>query len=64
MLGGALLAGGAAIAASAAGVGWVEHDPVLRIGFGTGELALIAAVVAAGVLPFAGTRARLGMSRV
>jgi energy-coupling factor transport system permease protein len=64
VLAGALLAGGAALAASAARVGWVEHDPVFRIGLGTGELALVAAIVAAGVLPFAGTRARLGISRV
>jgi hypothetical protein len=64
VLAGALLAAGAAVAASAAGVGWVEHDPVFRAGLGVGELALVAAVLAAGVLPFAGTRARLGITRV
>jgi len=64
VLAGAALAFGAAIAATASGVGWIDHDPVFRIGLGAGELALVAAISAAGVLPFAGTRARLGISRV
>ena len=61
VLAGTLLVAGAAITASVAGVGWIEHDPVLRMGAGSGELALIAAIVAGGVLPFAGARARLGV---
>lgn len=64
VLAGAVLAAGAAIVASASGVAWIEHDPVFRVGLGAGELALVAAILAAGVLPFAGTRARLGISRV
>jgi energy-coupling factor transport system permease protein len=63
VLGGMALVLGAAAAASAAGVAWIVHDPVFRIGLGTGELLLIAAVLAAGVLPFAGARARLGVWR-
>jgi energy-coupling factor transport system permease protein len=63
VLGGMVLLLGAAAAASAAGVAWIVHDPVFRIGLGTGELLLIAAVLAAGVLPFAGARARLGVWR-
>src|SRR3954453_23464832 len=63
VLAGALLVGGAAIIASASGVGWIEHDPVLRMGTGAGELALVCAILAAGVLPFVGARARLGVSR-
>ena len=61
VLGGTLLVAGAAVVASASGVAWIEHDPVLRMGAGSGELALIAAIVAGGVLPFAGARARLGV---
>jgi energy-coupling factor transport system permease protein len=64
VLAGTLLVAGAAIGASAAGVGWIEHDPVLRMGAGAGELALIAAIMAGGVLPFVGARARLGLARV
>src|SRR3954449_7373862 len=61
VLAGAFLVGGAAIAASLAGVGWIEHDPVLRMGLGAGELALVTAILAGGILPFAGARARLGV---
>jgi hypothetical protein len=61
---GTLLVFGAAVVASAAGAGWIEHDPVLRMGLGAGELALICAIVAGGVLPFLGARARLGLARV
>jgi energy-coupling factor transport system permease protein len=60
---GTLLVFGAAIVASASGAGWIEHDPVLRMGLGAGELALICAIVAGGVLPFLGARARLGLAR-
>jgi energy-coupling factor transport system permease protein len=60
---GALLAAGAAIAASASGAAGVVHDPTFRMALGTPELALIAAIVAAGVVPFAGGRARLGVAR-
>jgi energy-coupling factor transport system permease protein len=60
---GAALAAGSAIAASVAGAGQVVHDPVFEIAFGAPELALMAAIVAAGVLPFAGARARMGLVR-
>jgi energy-coupling factor transport system permease protein len=63
VLGGTVLVLGAALAARAAGAGWIVHDPVFRMGLGTGELLLIAAILAAGVLPFAGARARLGVWR-
>src|SRR4051794_22347626 len=51
VLAGTLLVVGATVAAAAAGVGWVVHDPTFRIGLGSGELLLIAAVAGAGVLP-------------
>jgi energy-coupling factor transport system permease protein len=60
---GTLLVVGATVAAGVSGVAWVVHDPAFEIGLGAGELLLIAAIVAAGVLPFAGARARLGVSR-
>jgi energy-coupling factor transport system permease protein len=63
VLGGTLLLVGAAACASAAGAAWIVHDPVFRIGLGTGELLLIVAILAAGVLPFSGARARLGVWR-
>ena len=63
VLAGAALLLGACVAARAGGVAWVEHDPALRVGAGAGELALALAVLAAGVLPFAGAGARLGVSR-
>jgi energy-coupling factor transport system permease protein len=64
VLAGTLLIAGACVVASATGVGWIEHDPLLRMGAGPGELALVCAIVAGGVLPFAGARARLGVARV
>jgi energy-coupling factor transport system permease protein len=60
---GAALAAGAAVAASAAGAGDVVHDPVFEMAFGAPELGLMTAIVAAGVLPFAGARARMGVVR-
>ena len=63
VLGGALLVAGAAVAGRAAGVGWVVHDPVFSVGLGLGEVLLIAALLAAGALPFTGARARLGVWR-
>ena len=60
---GTVLVAGAAIVASATGTAWIVHDPTLRIALGVPELALIAAIVAGGVLPFAGARARLGVAR-
>jgi energy-coupling factor transport system permease protein len=63
VLGGTVLVVGASVAAGASGVAWVVHDPVFSIGLGTGEWLLVAAVLAAGVLPFAGARARLGVER-
>jgi energy-coupling factor transport system permease protein len=62
VLAGAVLVAGAAVVASASGAAWIVHDPTLRMAAGTPELALIAAIVAGGVLPFAGARARLGVS--
>jgi energy-coupling factor transport system permease protein len=62
-LGGAVLLLAAAIWARAEGVAWIAHDPTFRIAFGVRELVLIAAVVAAGVLPFLGAHARLGVAR-
>jgi hypothetical protein len=64
VLGGLVLVAGATVAARAAGVGWVVHDPVFSVGLGPGELLLVAAILGAGVLPFAGARARLGVRRV
>ena len=52
------------MAGKLAGVGAFHAYPELSMSAGAGELALVAAIVAAGVLPFAGTRARLGVSRV
>src|SRR4051812_40941815 len=62
VLAGAVLIAGAAIVASVAGAAWIEHDPVLRMAAGPAELALIASIVAGGVLPFLGGHARLGVS--
>jgi energy-coupling factor transport system permease protein len=63
VLGGAALVASAAIAASALGVASIVHDPTFRMGLGARELALIGAILAAGLLPFAGARARLGVAR-
>jgi hypothetical protein len=63
VLAGTVLVAGAALVASAAGAGWIVHDPAFRMGLGGRELALVAAILAAGLLPFAGGRARLGVSR-
>ena len=63
VLSGGVMLIGAAVLARVGGVAWVEHDPALRVAFGTPEIALAAAVVAAGIVPFAGARARLGVAR-
>jgi hypothetical protein len=63
VLSGTVLVTGAALIASAAGAAWIVHDPTFRMGFGARELTLIAAILAGGILPFAGARARLGVSR-
>jgi energy-coupling factor transport system permease protein len=63
VMAGAALVAGAAVVASASGVAWIVHDPAFRMGLGAPELALIATILAAGVLPFAGGRARLGVAR-
>jgi energy-coupling factor transport system permease protein len=63
VLAGTVLVTGAALLASAAGAAWIVHDPTFRMAFGARELGLIAAILAAGVLPFVGSRARLGVSR-
>jgi hypothetical protein len=63
VLAGTVLVTGAAVLASAAGAAWVVHDPTFRMAFGARELALVVAILAAGVLPFLGGRSRLGVSR-
>ena len=63
VLAGAALVIAAAIAAGAAGAAWVVHDPTFRMALGAPELALVAAILAAGVVPFLGARSRLGVSR-
>jgi hypothetical protein len=60
---GTVLVAGAALVGSAAGVAWIVHDPTLQMGLGVRELALVAAILAAGIVPFLGARARLGVSR-
>jgi energy-coupling factor transport system permease protein len=60
---GTALVAGSAVAASVAGVARIVHDPTISIAFGAPELALMAAILAAGVLPFAGPRARMGLAR-
>jgi energy-coupling factor transport system permease protein len=64
VLAGTLLILGAVLSASAAGVAWIVHDPTLRMALGPSELALVAALVGAGLLPFVGARAKLGVARV
>jgi hypothetical protein len=63
VLAGAALVTAAAILASVAGAGWIVHDPTFRMALGVRELALIAAILAAGIVPFLGARARLGVWR-
>jgi energy-coupling factor transport system permease protein len=63
VLGGALLVFGTVVVGRSLGVGWIEHDPSLRMGFGAGELWLCLALLAAGVLPFAGAGASMGVRR-
>ncbi|MEA2439890.1 MAG: hypothetical protein QOH76_1314, partial [Thermoleophilaceae bacterium] len=58
------LVAGAALVASVSGAAWIVHDPVFRMALGPAELVLVAAILAGGLLPFAGPRARLGVSRV
>jgi energy-coupling factor transport system permease protein len=64
VLAGTVLVAGAALVASVSGVAWIVHDPVFRMALGPAELVLVAAILAGGLLPFAGPRARLGVSRV
>src|SRR3954470_21291893 len=63
VLGGTLVILGSALWASAAGAAWIVHDPTFRMAVGVPELVLMAALVGAGVLPFVGARARLGVAR-
>src|SRR3954468_12958107 len=63
VLAGTLLVVGASLWASAAGAAWIVHEPTFRMALGAPELALMAALVGAGVLPFAGARAKLGGAR-
>jgi energy-coupling factor transport system permease protein len=52
-----------AVAGKLAGVGAFHAYPELSMSAGAGELALAALTAAAGALPFAGSRARLGVAR-
>jgi energy-coupling factor transport system permease protein len=63
VVGGALVLLAAALWARAGGVASIAHDPTFRMAFGPSEVILIAAVLAAGVLPFLGAHARLGVAR-
>jgi energy-coupling factor transport system permease protein len=63
VLAGAAVVLGACVWARAADVAWIVHDPTLRIALGPAELVLMALLLAAGVVPFAGARARLGVIR-
>src|SRR3954467_1877551 len=63
VLGGTVLLVGATVWASAAGIAWIVHDPIFRMALGPSELALAAALLGAGVLPFLGARAKLGVAR-
>lgn len=59
----ALVLAAVALACRLEGVGWVVSDPTLRLAFGPQEVALVAVIVATGVVPFVGSRARLGVAR-
>jgi energy-coupling factor transport system permease protein len=59
----AVLVAAAAVAGKLAGVGTVDPYPTLELAAGAPELALAATLVAAGIAPFAGARARLGVAR-
>jgi energy-coupling factor transport system permease protein len=63
VLAGAALVVASAIAARTAGAAWIVHDPTFRIALGAPEVALMAAIVGAGLLPFVGPRAKLGVAR-
>jgi energy-coupling factor transport system permease protein len=63
VLAGAALVLGAIVWGRAANAAWLVHDPTLRLAIGPPELALVAVLAAAGVLPFVGARARLGVAR-
>ena len=52
----------AAVAGKAIGVGGFDPYPSLAVAHGPAELGLAALTVAAGALPFAGARARLGVA--
>ena len=52
----------AAIAGKVLSFGEFHAYPTVSMATGPGEVALIAAVVAGGALPFAGARARLGVA--
>jgi energy-coupling factor transport system permease protein len=59
---GAVLVAGTAIGARVAGLGEFHPYPLLEMSTGPGEAALAMALVAAGAVPFAGRRARLGVA--
>jgi energy-coupling factor transport system permease protein len=59
----AALVVGAAVAGKLAGVGGFNAYPSLSVAAGPAEVLLAILVAAAGALPFAGARARLGVAR-
>jgi energy-coupling factor transport system permease protein len=59
----ALLVAGVSVVAAVAGVGAVRYEPTVALSLGPDLLALSVAMLAGGVLPFAGAGARLGVAR-
>jgi energy-coupling factor transport system permease protein len=59
----AALVAGAALAGKLAGAGGFDAYPSLSVAVGPAEVLLTALTAAAGALPFAGGRARLGVAR-
>ena len=59
----AALVAAVAVAGKLAGAGGVDPYPTLELAAGAPELATAAALMAAGVAPFAGAGARLGVAR-
>jgi energy-coupling factor transport system permease protein len=61
--GAALVVASAAVAGKLAGAGAVDPYPTLEVAAGAPELALAATLAVAGLAPFAGIGARLGVAR-
>jgi hypothetical protein len=58
----AALVATAGIAARLGGVGAIDPYPTVQVAAGAPELVLAAALAVAGMVPFAGARARLGVA--